>query len=117
MGVNVHVDLAGVQHKLSRQAVLNGRRAFMNDAHQAMEQFVPKLHGYLRNQSVMAIDGSHIDYVMPYAKAQFWGIANGGRIHNYSTPGTSRRWDLRLTGRKDLMDKCEEAFVSGAGWK
>lgn len=117
MGVNVKIDLAGVHRKLSRQAVLNGRRLFMNDAHQAMEQFVPKLSGKLRNQSALALDGSHIDYVMPYAKAQFYGIVNGSRVHSYTKLGTSCRWDLRLKGRKDLMDKCEEAFISGAGWK
>ena len=119
MGVNVKLDLTGMHQKLSKQAVFNGRRLFMNDAHQAMEQFVPKLSGKLRNQSAQALDGSHIDYVMPYAKAQFYGIVHGTPInpHNYHTSGTSKRWDLRLKGRKDLMDKCEEAFISGAGWK
>lgn len=117
MGVNVKLDLTGMHQKLSKQVVYNGRRLFMNDAHQAMEQFVPKLSGKLRNQSVLALDGSHIDYVMPYAKAQFYGFVNGSRVHSYTTPGTSRRWDLRLKGRKDLMSMCEEAFISGAGWK
>lgn len=117
MGVNVSVDLSGMRKKLSHQSMLNGRRAFMNDAHQAMEQFVPKQAGNLRNQSTMSVDGSHIDYVMPYAKAQFYGVVNGASVHNYSTPGTSKRWDLRLKARNDLMQKCQEAFISGAGWK
>ena len=117
MAVKVHVDLSSLHRKLSRQALIRGRKAYTNDAHQAMEQYVPKLEGNLRKSSVIASDGSYIDYVMPYAKAQFYGVVSGHTVHNYTTPGTSKRWDLRLKARKDLMQKCNEAFISGAGWK
>ena len=65
----------------------------LNQMHQDMEQFVPKRAGFLRSQSFVNDTGVH--YTAKYAKAQFYGLVNGHRVRNYSTPGTSRRWDLR----------------------
>lgn len=77
--------------------------------------------GTLRETSKVATDGSSVYYVQPYARAQFYGfITNqyGGpfRIHNYTTPGTSRRWDLRLKGNLSEMVMVKEAFINGAQW-
>lgn len=113
MPINVKVNLAGLNAKLSDSSVRHARLAMANDAQQAMEQFVPKNEGNLRKDSNVAPDGSYIDYTMPYAAAQFYGFINGSRIHNYSTPGTSRRWDLRLKGDKEDMAKVKDAFVKG----
>ena len=91
-----------------------------NDAHQAMEKYVPKLSGDLRNASAIALDGTFINYVMPYAKAQFYGFITNQygtfRIHKYTTPGTSRRWDLRLKGNLSEMAMIKESFINGAQW-
>lgn len=64
-------------------------------------------------------DGTSINYSAVYARAQFYGFvgpAPGYRVHNYTTPGTSRRWDLRLKGNKHDMALVKEAFVKGAEW-
>lgn len=121
MGIKVHVDIAKLEHKLNDTQLRRGRLNMANDAHQAMEKYVPKLSGDLRNASAIALDGTFINYVMPYAKAQFYGfITNqyGGpfRIHNYTTPGTSRRWDLRLKGNLSEMAMIKESFINGAQW-
>lgn len=94
-----------------------------NQAMMAMERFVPdsqirkalKLNstGYSNNTKPsvsISEDGEHITYAMKYAKAQFYGMVNGHRIKNYTTPGTSRRWDLRLKGNKELMKTVTDAF-------
>lgn len=65
----------------------------LNQMHQDMERYVPKRAGFLRSQSFVNDAGVH--YTAKYAKAQFYGIVNGSQVRNYSTPGTSRRWDLR----------------------
>ena len=65
----------------------------LNQMHQDMEQYVPKRAGFLRSQSFVNDTGVH--YTAKYAKAQFYGLVNGSRVRSYSTPGTSRRWDLR----------------------
>lgn len=121
MGIKVKVDLSKFHRKFSHQNLVRGRKAAINDAHQAMEKYVPRLSGDLRKESVMDIDGTKIIYLMPYAKAQFYGFINnryGGpfRIHNYTTSGTSRRWDLRLKNNKRDMKLVKEAFINGAKW-
>nr|DAQ67668.1 MAG TPA: Minor capsid protein [Caudoviricetes sp.] len=88
-----------------------------------MEKYVPMLHTdastNLRSMSFVNSDGTSINYNAVYARAQFYGFvgrAPGHRVHNYTTPGTSRRWDLRLKGNKHDMVLVKEAFVKGAQW-
>ena len=120
MEINVTADWGNFDRKFSNQALKKGRLAAANDAHQAMEPFVPKLHDSgptLRSNSFVNQSNAQIIYQQKYAKAQFYGMTGKGyRIHNYTTAGTSRRWDLRLKGDKRLMEKVESAFIEGANW-
>lgn len=121
MGIKVRTNLNIMNHKFSEDQLRRGRLAMANDAQQAMEKYVPKKSGDLRDHAKVATDGSSVYYVQPYARAQFYGfITNqyGGpfRIHNYTTPGTSRRWDLRLKGNLSEMAMVKEAFINGAQW-
>ena len=81
-----------------------------------------KTGGSLRSMSYVSDDGSEIVYTAKYARAQFYGfITNkyGGpyRIHNYTTPGTSRRWDLRLKGNQEDMSSVMDTLNNGLKWK
>ncbi len=110
-----------MNHKFSEAQLRRGRLSMANDAQQAMEKYVPKNHGYLRDNAKVATDGSSVYYVAPYARSQFYGfITNqyGGpfRIHNYTTAGTSRRWDLRLKGNLSEMAILKNEFLKGAMW-
>lgn len=125
MGIKVHVDLTKLNQKLNTTQLRKARLNMANDAHQAMEKYIPMLHPdtseNLRSMSFVNSDGTSIIYTAVYAKAQFYGfITNqyGGpfRIHNYTTPGTSRRWDLRLKGNLSEMAMVKEAFINGAQW-
>ncbi|QAT27264.1 capsid protein [Leuconostoc mesenteroides] len=86
-----------------------------NQAMMAMERFVPKSdmqkQNRLRTASNVSNDGEHIIYTMPYARAQFFGVINGSQIRNYTTPGTSSRWDKRLIGDKALMKTVTDVYV------
>lgn len=118
MGVNVKVDLTGINRKLKQGNLIKGRKLAANEAHTAMNQFVPKLHdsgATLRNNSFVSKDGKEVVYQQPYAKAQFYGLVgkNGSRVRHYTTPGTSKRWDLRLKGCQDLMNNVVEAMKKG----
>lgn len=118
MGVKVNVDLSRLNRRLSRGNLIKGRKGAANEAHAAMNQFVPKLHDSgttLRNNSFISRDGKEIIYQQPYAKAQFYGFVgkNGARVRHYTTPGTSRRWDLRLKARQDLMNNVTNAMKKG----
>ena len=125
MGIKVHVDLTKLDQKLNATQLRQARLNMANDAHQAMDKYIPMLHPdtseNLRSMSFVNSDGTSIIYTAVYAKAQFYGfITNqyGGpfRIHNYTTPGTSRRWDLRLKGNLSEMAMVKEAFINGAQW-
>ncbi|WP_240408787.1 minor capsid protein [Lactobacillus crispatus] len=129
MGVKVHVNLSGLNRKLSAESLKRARKLMANDALQAMNKYVPSSSqgndesgSTLRGMSSVAEDGSSVMYRAIYARAQFYGfITNkyGGpfRIHNYTTPGTSRRWDLRLKGHKEDMNHVKESFVKGLDLK
>ena len=129
MGVDVHIDLSGLNRKLSAESLKRARKLMANDALQAMNKYVPSSSqgndesgSTLRGMSSVAEDGSSVMYRAIYARAQFYGfITNkyGGpfRIHNYTTPGTSRRWDLRLKGHKEDVNHVKEAFVKGLDLK
>lgn len=112
--VKVRVDLTVAKKKMSPERVRMGRYAVANQSLADMNQFVPKMEGILRQATSIDLDGSGVNYHMPYAAPQFYGFVNGGRVYNYTTPGTSRRWDLRAKARH--IQDWEKAFMKGAGW-
>lgn len=129
MPVHVKVDLTRLKAKLSSENIIRARKAMATQAMQEMNQYVPSSSKgehengtTLRGETNIADDGSYVLYNVPYAKAQFYGfITNqyGGpyRIHNYTTPGTSRRWDLRMKGNPKAMDDVQKALIRGLLWK
>ena len=129
MPVHVKVDLRRLNAKLSSENIIRARKAMATQAMQEMNQYVPSSSKgehengtTLRGEANIADDGSYVLYNVPYAKAQFYGfITNqyGGpyRIHNYTTPGTSRRWDLRMKGNQKAMDDVQKAFIRGLLWQ
>lgn len=120
MGIKVHIDIAKLEQKLNDTQLRRGRLSMANDAQQAMEKYVPKKSGHLRDNAKVATDGSSVYYVAPYARAQFYGFITNQygafRIHNYTTAGTSRRWDLRLKGNLSEMAILKNEFLKGAMW-
>lgn len=122
MGIEVRTDFSGLDAKFSHRNLVNARKLAANDALQAMNaNFVPLLHtdsnANLRSMSSINSDGSQITWTAVYAKAQFYGFVGKQphRVHHYTTPGTSKRWDLRLKGRDDLMKKVTDTFVKEVG--
>lgn len=90
------------------------RLQVLNQMHQDMERYVPKRAGFLRSQSFVNDTGVH--YTAKYARAQFYGLVNGHRVRNYSTPGTGRRWDLRAKAvyKTDWQKVAVAAFLKEA---
>ncbi|AMO30115.1 minor capsid protein [Lactiplantibacillus plantarum] len=111
MAFRINVDLDGFMDQTSITNVKRGQYALANQAMSDMEQFVPKNQGHLRDSVHATSNGSQITYAMPYAKAQFYGIINGYPVHNYSTPGTTKRWDLKA--KSMFMDSWVKAFTEG----
>lgn len=113
MAFKVDIDLGGFMDQTGLDSVKKGQYALANQAMSDMMQFVPKDRPEepLRQSVHTTADGSQITYSTPYAKAQFYGIINGYPVHNYSTPGTSKRWDLKA--KSMFMDSWVKAFTRG----
>lgn len=114
--VRVDINLTIPKQKMSQEAVKSGRRALANQALADMNQFVPAKEHILRQTATVDINGEAIYWNTPYAGPQFYGFVGKGkhRVYKYTTPGTSRRWDLRAKARH--IRDWEQSFVKGAGW-
>ncbi|CAH1853317.1 minor capsid protein [Convivina praedatoris] len=114
----VHLDLNGV-NKMLQNGRSRGNYLAANQAMLEMNRFVPysgkQRQNHLRDTAHLSNRADAIIYTTPYAKAQFYGfVGRGGyRVRNYTTPGTSRRWDLRLKGDKQGMNNMINAFRKG----
>jgi hypothetical protein len=112
MAIKVKVNWSGktnIPGRLDRGLNFAANQALIN-----MEPFVPKRENHLRDSG--HVTGHEVVYKTPYARPQFYGIIAGKyRIHNYTTPGTGKRWDLRMKGNQALMKSVVQAFVKGAG--
>lgn len=115
MTVKLHLENFDKYSKRSDKA----RYEAANQAVMEMKQYVPfsgKSHmPNLRGSVTVSGDGRSIRYATPYAKAQFYGFVGktGARVRNYTTAGTSRRWDLRLKNNQAAMDKVKNAYLRG----
>lgn len=114
--MQVEIDLKKVRQKLSEQAHLRGRQALANQAMADMNQFVPKRDGILRLTATVDMDGSHVNYNTPYARAQYYGrVGRGGYpVLRYSTPGTGPKWDEKA--KPIYLPDWKKAYLKGAGY-
>lgn len=115
MAVKINVDLDGFMEQTSLTNVKRGQYALVNQAMSDMTQFVPKDRSEepLRQSVHTTSDGSKIIYSTPYARAQFYGIINGHPVNpnNYTTPGTTKRWDLKA--KSMFMSSWIDSFTKG----
>lgn len=106
--IKVKVDLSGVRKKMSAANFKRGQFAMANQAMADMNKFVPRREGNLRNSVHVDSSGAFVVWNSPYANRQFRGIG----IHNYTTPGTGPRWDLKAKGI--YLNSWVDAFKKGA---
>lgn len=119
----ITLNVQGIDNMLSQKRKKSIQFKTANQAMMEMNKFVPdsginksvKLNstGYdngSKPSTSISADGERITYSILYARAQFFGIINGHRIHDYTTPGTSRRWDLRLKGDDQAMKRVADVY-------
>ncbi len=103
---NARTKLNGQNISKAKYLAANQAMLLMNAKYVPMSSKQKVLR--LRTESYVSGSGD-IVYTMPYARAQFYGVVNGHRILNYTTAGTSRRWDLRLQGNRQDMQAVTKA--------
>ncbi|GGE26294.1 minor capsid protein [Streptococcus himalayensis] len=111
--VRVAVDLAGVEKKVSPQAMQRGKIAAGNEALLIMDSSVPLRAGggALRASGRVEPNGD-VSYNTVYARAQFYGTNGIVVFRKYTTPGTGKRWDKPL---KANIEKLKKAAIKGMG--
>lgn len=113
----VVMNFGAIESKLNN-ARTRGRYLAATQAMLEMNKFVPysgkQRAAHLRDTAHVNSNASSIIYSTPYARAQFYGVVGGGYpVRHYTTPGTSRRWDLRLKGDRNGMQNVVKAFAGG----
>lgn len=102
MPINVTIDLGEAYDKVSEARQRKAQLEIANQILIDMDPYIPLLHGPLRLSGHVSPDGEHIEYNTPYARAQFYGSSynknTSFEFHNYTTPGTGKRWDLKAKG-------------------
>ena len=90
------------------------QKFFTNTCYRYMDKSVPKDNGILRQN--VTIDSNSITYEQPYAHAQYIGEVNGGKVVNYTTPGTGPYWDKRMVSA-DMQNVVAEVqdFIDRGG--
>lgn len=93
----------------------NGKvqKFFTNTCYRYMDKYVPKDNGLLRE--IVTIDSNSITYEQEYAHAQYIGEVNGGKVVNYTTPGTGPYWDKRMVSAEiqDIVKEVQDFIDKG----
>lgn len=100
--IRVDTNFVKLNYKISQQNFANGQRAMANQVGMDSNRFVPAgppQKGTLRKSQIIAMDGSYVQWMAPYARRQFY--APGG--WKYSTPGTGPNW----------TDKAKSLYIGG----
>ncbi|MFT8409898.1 MAG: minor capsid protein [Schleiferilactobacillus perolens] len=109
MGITVDVNLTRLRNKFSQNNLVMGRIDLADQFEISAQPFVPKRHGNLRAQRIIAADGSSVIYTQVYAHWQFTA-PDGWR---YTTPGTGPHWDEQV--KANYMPLLLTAFTEGVG--
>lgn len=94
----------------------NGKvqKFFTNTCYRYMDKYIPKDNGLLRE--IVTLTSNSITYEQEYAHAQYIGEVNGGKVVNYTTPGTGPYWDKRMVSA-EIQDVIAEVqnYVNKGG--
>ena len=94
----------------------NGKvqKFFTNTCYRYMDKYVPKDNGLLRE--IVTLTSNSITYEQEYAHAQYIGEVNGGKVVNYTTPGTGPYWDKRMVSAEiqDIVKEVQD-YVNRGG--
>lgn len=108
----ININKSVFDKKTSVPNIKRAKFALTNEALADMNQYVPMRPGSGHLRMSGTSNGDRITYRMPYAGPQFRGVSSkGNEFKNYTTPGTSRRWDLRA--KANHIDDWRKAFIDG----
>lgn len=123
MKVTVKVDINTA--KIMRQRGMGGdhgaQRFLASEVRRLCDPYVPMQQGMLKNQNIIAQDGSSITYTQPYAHYQYYGQAMAGRapkkytgneLNYHGAPMRGKEWDKRMMAdKREEVERNLEAYI------
>lgn len=123
MKIRVDVDSARIMRERGLGGDNRAQVFLASEVKRLSDKYVPKQQGLLKNQSVIASDGSTLTYTQPYAHYQYYGEAMAGRapkkytgkpLDYHGGPMRGPRWDRRMMADKggEVADNLKE-YIGG----
>ena len=112
MKIRVDVDTARIMRERGLGGDNRAQVFLASEVKRLSDKYVPMQQGLLKNQSVIASDGSTLTYTQPYAHYQYYGEAMAGRapkqytgkaLDYHGAPMRGSFWDKRM-----MADRGEE---------
>lgn len=100
------------------------RKSLASEVKRLSDPYVPMQQGMLKNNAVIASDGSSITYTQPYAHYQYYGEVMAGRAPKKYTGkklkhhGANRgpQWDKRMLADKSKdLERSLDAYIKKGG--
>ncbi len=117
--MQVNVDLNNIARLFSKPNLIRARLALAHQFDASAKPFIPEQKSHLKNEVVIADDGSNIVYTVPYAAAQM----NGGYTNKKGTKVVFKHWTIEGTGphwdervKSLYMSELTRAYLKGGGF-
>lgn len=125
MKIKVDINTAQI---MKRRGLGGDHRAqvfLASEVKRLSDPYVPMQQGFLKNQAVVASDGSTLTYTQPYAHYQYYGKVMAGRAPKKYTgddltyhggPMRGPQWEKRMLADKsgDLVNNVK-TYIGGLG--
>lgn len=109
--VKLNIDSRKILDNVVGKNNVKAKKFFANELRTVTDPFVPLREGYLKNSATIAIDGSFIQYNMPYARRLWFG--DGFNFNG--APQRGSRWVERswTVNKEQLLQSLEKAIAGG----
>ena len=119
--VKVDVDTAAIMRRRGLGGDNRAQVYLASEVKRLSDPYVPMQQGLLKNQAVVASDGSTLTYTQPYAHYQYYGEAMAGRapkqytgkpLTYHGAPMRGKQWDKRMMADKsDDLTKNLKTYI------
>ena len=127
MKIKVQIDIPTAKILKSRGLGRDtGARKFLaSEVKRLCDPYVPMQQGALKNNAIIASDGSQLVYTQPYAHYQYYGEVMAGRAPKHYTgddltyhgaPMRGSQWDKRMLADKSKdLENSMDAYIKKRG--
>lgn len=125
MSVKIDINPAKILKSRGLGSNTGARKYLASEVKRFCDPYVPMQQGMLKNQAIIASDGSQLVYTQPYAHYQYYGKVMGGRAPKHYTgddltyhgaPMRGPQWDKRMLADKSGdLERSMDAYIKNKG--